>query len=427
MNKEILFLVKSISDKELLSQEKIFEVLENALSISIKCKYSYFKDIRLFINKINGDFNVFRRWMVVSKVIQPDRQIAFKKAKIQKKKIKLNDFIQDQITSITLHHINTKEAKKIIFKKVQEEKQLIMLDEFYNQKGQIIIGTVKLIKNTYIILLVREFVEAVIYRSDMLSIRNIRIGDKVKGVLCAVYFMIDHIKLLLSQSNSRMLLALLNIEIPEVKEGLIKIKSIARDPGYRSKIAVESIDNGIDPVGACIGLRGNRIRSISNTLQGERIDIILWDNNLSKFAMNVIAPADIHDLVIHKNNHFIDIFVDSENISQLIGKNGQNVRLASQLLGWSLNIIIVDIMGEDQKSTYHFHNVFIKYFNFNRKIITSLIQFGLSSLKDLMYISYSDLLNIPGIDRKTAHFIKTTTNIFFSNNLKNKKYYNVIG
>lgn len=342
MNKEILAVVESVANAKSLSRQIIFEVLENALTIATKQNYEQDIDVRVMINQQNGALNTFRRWKVVLKVVEPTKEITLEAAQFSNQKLQLNDYIEDKIDSINFNRITTQTAKNIIVKKVQEAEKNMVLKKFQKKIGDIVTGIVKKNNRDYIILDVGRYAEGIINKENMLPRENFRPGDRIRGLLYAVYPDVMGIQLFLSRAKPEMLVELFRIEVPEISEEIIEIKAVARDPGSRSKIAVKTHDINIDPVGACVGIRGARVQAISNELCGEKIDIVLWDDNPTQFVINSMAPVDVSSICMDKNHFFMDVAVEISNISQAIGKNGQNVRLASQLSGWEINVMTIE-------------------------------------------------------------------------------------
>ncbi|ABJ90701.1 transcription termination factor NusA [Buchnera aphidicola] len=398
MNKEILSVVDAVSHEKSIPREKIFQALESALEIATKKKYNQDINIRVCINRSTGSFNTYRRWLVVNNVFNPTKEITLEAARFENKKIQLCDYIEDCIDSVTFDRIATQIAKQVIIQKVREAEKEIILNKFDKKKGQIIIGIVKKISRDYIILDVGNNIEGIIMREDMLPRENFRINDRVRGILYNISYEKQGAQLFISRSKSDMLIELFRIEVPEIREKFIEIKAIARDPGLRSKIAVTTYDERIDPVGACVGMRGSRVQAVSNELCGERIDIILWDNNPKKFVINSMAPADVSSIFLDNTNHVINIEVKLCNLAQAIGRNGQNVRLASQLTGWELNIITSNPIIKIKKSKKNnFFDILKNKFNFTENDILLVIHSGFSSIKSIAYASINQLLSIKGI------------------------------
>ncbi|WP_343189318.1 transcription termination factor NusA [Buchnera aphidicola] len=407
MNKEILSVVEAVSNEKSLPREKIFKVLESALEKATKKKYEQDIDIRIYINRKNGNLLTFRRWLVVKEVLQPTKEITLDAAKLENINIKINDYIEDNIDSVIFDRVITQKAKKIIVKKVREAEKEIIIKQFKKKIGLIVIGNIKKIQRNNIFVNLGNNAEAIMHKKGMLPKENFRLGERIRGILFIINPKSKKAQLLISRIGTDMLIALFNIEIPEILDKIIEIKKIARDPGSRSKIAVKTNDEKVDPVGACVGIKGSRVQSISNELNGERIDIILWDKNPSQFVINAMAPADVNSITIDHERNSMDILVNFNNLSQSIGRNGQNVKLASQLTGWELNVITLeDIKIKKTKKTNIIFKNFKKYLDFNDLILQELVDFGFSSFEDLSMISKNVFLNSNIINTKIINEIK---------------------
>ncbi|MBK0034178.1 transcription termination/antitermination protein NusA [Erwinia sp. S43] len=413
MNKEILAVVEAVSNEKSLPREKIFEALESALATATKKKYEQEIDVRVTIDRKSGDFDTFRRWLIVNEVTQPTREITLEAARYEDESLDLGDFVEDQIESVTFDRITTQTAKQVIVQKVREAERAMVVDQFREQEGEIITGVVKKVNRDNISLEVRPTdgsntnAEAVIIREDMLPRENFRPGDRIRGVLYAVRPEARGAQLFVSRSKPEMLIELFRIEVPEIAEEVLEIKAAARDPGSRAKIAVKTNDKRIDPVGACVGMRGARVQAVSSELGGERIDIVLWDDNPAQFVINAMAPADVASIVVDEDNHTMDIAVEAGNLAQAIGRNGQNVRLASQLSGWELNVMTVDdLQAKHQAEAHAAIDVFTKHLDIDEDFATVLVEEGFSSLEELAYVPINELLEIDGLDEETVEALR---------------------
>ncbi|UWS29673.1 transcription termination factor NusA [Erwinia pyrifoliae] len=413
MNKEILAVVEAVSNEKSLPREKIFEALESALATATKKKYEQEIDVRVSIDRKSGDFDTFRRWLIVDEVTQPTREITLEAAIYEDESLSLGGFVEDQIESVTFDRITTQTAKQVIVQKVREAERAMVVDQFREQEGEIITGVVKKVNRDNISLEVRPNdgsntnAEAVIIREDMLPRENFRPGDRIRGVLYAVRPEARGAQLFVSRSKSEMLIELFRIEVPEIAEEVLEIKAAARDPGSRAKIAVKTNDKRIDPVGACVGMRGARVQAVSSELGGERIDIVLWDDNPAQFVINAMAPADVASIVVDEDNHTMDIAVEAGNLAQAIGRNGQNVRLASQLSGWDLNVMTVDdLQAKHQAEAHAAIDVFTKHLDIDEDFATLLVEEGFSSLEELAYVPIKELLEIDGLDEETVEALR---------------------
>ncbi|MGL4600068.1 MAG: transcription termination factor NusA [Plesiomonas sp.] len=409
MNKEILAVVEAVSNEKALPREKIFEALEIALATATKKKYEYDVEVRVSIDRRTGDFDTFRRWMVVEDVTQPTREMEIEAARLLEENpdLQLGDYVEDEIESVTFDRITTQTAKQVIVQKVREAERAMVVDQFREQEGQIITGVAKKVNRDSIILDLGNNAEAMLAREDMLPRENFRPGDRIRGVLYAVRPEARGAQLFVTRAKSEMLVELFRIEVPEIGEELIEIKAAARDPGSRAKLAVKSNDKRIDPVGACVGMRGARVQAVSSELGGERVDIVLWDDNPAQFVINAMAPADVASIVMDEDSHSMDIAVEASNLAQAIGRNGQNVRLASQLTGWTLNVMTVaDLTAKHQAEASEAIDLFTKHLDIDEDFAQVLVEEGFSSLEQLAYVPVNELLSIDGLDEETVDALR---------------------
>lgn len=412
MNKEILAVVEAVSNEKSLPREKIFEALESALATATKKKYEQEIDVRVEIDRKSGDFDTFRRWVIVEEVTQPTKEITLEAARFEDENLNVGDYVEDQIESVTFDRITTQTAKQVIVQKVREAERALVVDQFRDQEGEIITGVVKKVNRDNISLEIKSEglpgnAEAVILREDMLPRENFRPGDRIRGVLYAVRPEARGAQLFVTRSKPEMLVELFRIEVPEIGEEVIEIKAAARDPGSRAKIAVKTNDKRIDPVGACVGMRGARVQAVSTELGGERIDIVLWDDNPAQFVINAMAPADVASIVVDEDKHTMDIAVEAGNLAQAIGRNGQNVRLASQLSGWELNVMTVDdLQAKHQAEAHAAIDTFTKYLDIDEDFATVLVEEGFSTLEELAYVPMKELLEIDGLDEPTVEALR---------------------
>lgn len=407
MNKEILNVVESVSNEKSLPREKIFEALESALSTATKKKFEYEIDIRVSINRKNGNFDTFRRWIVVKEVIQPTREITLEAARYNDESLNIGDYVEDKIESIIFNRITTQTAKQVIVQKVREAERSMIVSQFLEQEGEILTGIVKKINRDNILLDIGNNAEAILLKEDMLPRENFRLNDRIRAILYSVKPESRGAQIFLSRSKPDMLIELLRIEVPEIGEELIEIKAVARDPGSRAKVAVKTNDKRIDPVGACVGMRGARVQAISSELGNERIDIVLWDDNSAQFVINAMAPADVASIIVDEDTHTMDIAVESSNLAQAIGRNGQNVRLASQLSGWEINVMTIEeLKNKHQTETQLIIKKFIKHLEIKENIAVLLVEEGFSSLEEIAWIPIKELLKIKNIDKKILKNIR---------------------
>ena len=403
MSKEILLAAEAVSNEKLLPREKIFEALESAIALSTKKKYEQEIDVRVEIDTKTGEFITYRRWQIVEDVTHPTKEITLEAAQFEDPNLQVGDYVEDQIESIAFDRITMQTARQVISTKIREAERNKVVEQFRAKEGQIINATVKKVNRDNVILEVSgeegSKAEAVILREDMLPRENFRPGDRVRGVLYKVNPENKGTQLFVTRAKPVMLEELFRLEVPEIGEELIEIKGASRDPGSRAKIAVKSNDKRIDPVGACVGMRGARVQAITNELGGERVDIVLWDDNPAQFVINAMAPADVSSIVVDEDNHSMDIAVEAEALAQAIGRNGQNVRLATQLTGWELNVMTTaELEQKHQAEDNRILNLFIDTLEIDEEFAHILIDEGFTSLEELAYVPMNELTAIDGLE-----------------------------
>lgn len=411
MTKEILLVAEAVSNEKAVPKEKIFEALEAALAIATKKKYEGDVDIRIDINRKTGQFDTFRRWVVVEDTAEglanPFREIGLEAAKFDNHDVALGSYVEEQIESIAFDRITTQMAKQVIIQKVREAERLQIVEQFKEQEGEIVIGTVKKVNRENIIIDLGNNADAVLYRDEMLPRENFRIGDRVRSLLHSARAEARGAQLFLSRTRPEVLTTLFRIEVPEVDEELIEVKSAARDPGSRSKIAVKSNDKRIDPVGACVGMRGARVQAVSGELGGERIDIILWDDNPVQFVINAMAPADVASVIVDEDSNSMEIAVQADTLAQAIGRNGQNVRLASQLTGWELNVMTVeDMAAKNEQENQKIVSFFSDSLEIDDALANLLADEGFTSLQELAYVPRDEMLAIDGLAENMVDVVR---------------------
>lgn len=407
MNKEILAVVEAVSNEKAVPQEKIFDALEIALAAATRKKYDQDIEVRVTMDRKSGKVETFRRWIVVEQVIQPTKEITLAAARLENPNIQIHEYIEDTIDSINFDRITTQTAKQVIVQKVREAERAMVVEQFIDRQGHIVTGIVKKINRDSISVDLGNNAEGIINREEMLLRENFRVGDRIRGILYLVRPDCRGPQLFISRTRTEMLIELFHIEVPEIGEELIVIKSAARDPGSRAKIAVKTNDRRIDPVGACVGMRGARVQAVSGELGGERIDVVLWDENPVQLIINAMSPADVVSIVVDEDKHTMDIAVAESNLAQAIGRNGQNIRLVSQLSGWELNIMTIDELDKKRQSeTRAIIGVFVNNLDISEQSAQILIDSGFSSLEELAYVPIEELFSIHEFDKKTVELIR---------------------
>ena len=405
MNKEILLVVEAVSNEKDVEADVIFEALEAALAMATKKKYEGDIEVRVDIDRESGDYDTYRRWEIVEDTDEglefPYSQIGLEAARLSEENdaLKVGDFIEESIESIEFGRIAAQTAKQVIVQKVREAERQKVFDAFKDRVGELIIGVVKRTTRDSIILDLGNNAEAVIPREEMMPKETVRPGDRIRGLLFDLRPEAKGPQLIVSRTHPQMLVELFKIEVPEIAEELIDLKGAARDPGSRAKIAVKSNDQRIDPVGACVGMRGSRVQAVSGELGSERIDIVLWDDNPAQFVINAMAPAEVSSIIVDEDSGVMDIAVEEDQLALAIGKSGQNVRLASELTGWRLNVMsVADAESKTAEETEGLQNEFMNQLDVDEELALVLIQEGFTSIEEIAYIPQSEIMEIEGFD-----------------------------
>ncbi|WP_218814480.1 transcription termination factor NusA [Rickettsiella endosymbiont of Dermanyssus gallinae] len=407
MKKEILLVAETVSNEKDVDKELIFKAIEAALAMATKKKAGEDIDVRVAIDRRTGDYETFRRWTVVPDevekaidvVFEPLQQIILSEAKKRDPNLQVGDVIEEPMASVEFGRIAAQTAKQVIIQKVREAERAKIAEAYAARIGELLSGIVKRITREGLIIDLGSGVEAFVPREEMIPREEVRSEDRLRGYLYAVNPQIRGPQLLMSRARPEMLIELFKIEVPEIGEELIEIKSAARDPGSRAKIAVKTNDGRIDPIGACVGMRGARVQAVSSELAGERIDIVLWDDNPVQLAINAMAPAEVASIVVDEDTHIMDVAVQEDQLSQAIGRNGQNVRLASELTGWTINVITVDDAAKKVvKESEGLQNLFMEQLGIDEELAQVLAREGFTSLEEIAYVSESELLDIEEFD-----------------------------
>ena len=404
MSKEVLLVVDAVSNEKALPRESIFQAMETALETATKKKYEGDIVVRVEIDRKTGEFDTFRRWLVVAEdheTENPYAEISLAAAQYEDETLDVGDYVEEQIESVKFDRITTQTAKQVIVQKVREAERRLIVDAYQDQVGELITGVVKKASRDSVILDLGNNAEAIIYRDDMLPREVFRPGDRVRGLLYAIKPEARGAQLFVSRTKPEMLVELFRVEVPEIGEEMLEIKGAARDPGSRAKIAVKSNDKRLDPVGACVGMRGSRVQAVSGELGGERVDIVLFDDNPAQFVINAMAPAEVASIIVDEDQGTMDIAVEEGNLAMAIGRSGQNVRLASQLTGWELNVMTVADMNEKhQAENDKVITLFTEKLDIDDDFATILVEEGFSSLEEIAYVPVAEILEIDGMNEE---------------------------
>jgi len=411
MSKEILLVVDAVSNEKALPRESIFEAMETALETATKKKYDGDIAVRVCIDRITGEFDTFRRWLVVEDSAEPMEnpyaEIGLAAAQYDNPELNVGDYSEDQIESVTFDRVTTQTAKQVIVQKIREAERALVVDAYQDQVGELVTGVVKKSSRESVILDLGNNAEAIIYRDDMLPRETFRPGDRVRGLLYEIKAEARGAQLLVSRTKPEMLIELFRVEVPEIGEEMLEIKGAARDPGSRAKIAVKSNDKRIDPVGACVGMRGSRVQAVSGELGGERVDIVLYDDNVAQYVINAMSPAEVASIIVDEDKGTMDIAVEEGNLAMAIGRSGQNIRLASQLTGWELNVMTVDEMKEKhQAENDKVLNLFIEKLDLDEDFATLLSDEGFTSLEEIAYVPAEEMLKIDGLTEEIVEELR---------------------
>jgi transcription termination/antitermination protein NusA len=402
MSKEILLVVDAVSNEKALPRESIFEAMETALETATKKKYEGDIVVRVSIDRKTGEFDTFRRWLVVAddaEAENPFAEMSLSAAQYDQPELEIGGYVEEQIESVKFDRVTTQTAKQVIVQKIREAERALIIDAYQDQVGELITGVVKKASRESVILDLGNNAEAIIYRDDLLPREVFRPGDRVRGLLYVIKPEARGAQLFVSRTKPEMLIELFRVEVPEIGEEMLEIKGAARDPGSRAKIAVKSNDKRIDPVGACVGMRGSRVQAVSGELGGERVDIVLYDDNPAQYVINAMAPAEVASIIVDEDKGTMDIAVEEGNLAMAIGRSGQNVRLASQLTGWELNVMTVDDMNEKhQAENDKVLTLFTDKLDIDEDFALLLAEEGFTSLEEIAYVPTAELLEIDGMD-----------------------------
>ncbi|ACV25725.1 transcription termination factor NusA [Kangiella koreensis] len=409
-NKEILLVVEAVSNEKDVQPEVIFGAIEAALATATKKKHGVDIDVRVDIDRHTGDYDTYRLWTVVADdaVEDPLTETTLSAAQVEDPEIQIGDYVEEQIESIEFGRIAAQTAKQVIVQKVREAERAKTVEAFRDRVGDLVTGVVKKVTRDYIFIDLGSNAEAVIQREEMMPRETVRTGDRVRGLLYAISTENRGPQLFVSRTRPEMLEELFRIEVPEIGEEVIEIKGAARDPGSRAKVAVKTNDKRIDPVGACVGMRGARVQAVTGELNGERIDIVLYDDNPAQYVINAMAPAEVVSIVVDEDRRSMDIAVNEDQLAQAIGRNGQNIRLASELTGWELNVMTEeDFATKNQSETESIVSMFVADLGVDEDLADILVQEGFTTLEEVAYVPQSEMLEIEGFDEDLVDALKS--------------------
>ncbi len=413
MSKEILLVVESVSLEKGVSKEVIFEAIESALAMATKKRYGEEAEFRVAIDRETGEYETFRTWQVVNypdvedEDLNPDAMYSVEEAQEIKPGAQLGDVLEEQVESVEFGRIAAQTAKQVIVQKVREAERAQVVEAYLPRLNELVSGTVKKLGRDNAIIDLGNNAEGILTREHLIPRETFRVGDRLRALLVEIRPENRGPQLILSRTTPQMLIELFKVEVPEISEDVIEICAAARDPGSRAKIAVKTNDGRIDPVGACVGMRGSRVQAVSGELAGERIDIVPWDDNPAQLTINAMAPAEVASIVLDEETHAMDIAVTEENLAQAIGRGGQNVRLASDLCGWSLNIMTEEEAAQKQEEeAVRFIEDFMQSLDVDEDVATVLVEEGFTTLEEVAYVPIEEMLAIEGFDEEIVEELR---------------------
>jgi N utilization substance protein A len=411
MSREILLLVDALAREKNVNKEIVFGALEQALASATKKRFTSEEevDIRVEISRETGIYESFRRWQVVPDDQHefPSRQLPLDEAKLKDDKLEYNDFWEEVLEPIEFGRIGAQAAKQVILQKIRDAEREQILNDFLDRREYLVTGTVKRLERGNAIVEAGKL-EALLPRDQMIPKENLRVGDRVRAYLLRIDRNNRGPHLILSRTAPHFIIKLFELEVPEIEEGLLEVKAAARDAGLRAKIAVKANDPRIDPIGTCVGMRGTRVQAVTGELAGERVDIILWSADPAQFVINALAPAEVSSIVVDEESHSMDVVVEEEQLAMAIGRGGQNVRLASELTEWTLNLMTVAEAEEKHEAEYtHIREAFMRDLDVDEDVADILVQEGFSTLEEVAYVPLNEMLDIEALDEPTVQELRS--------------------
>jgi N utilization substance protein A len=409
LSRELLLLVDALAREKNVHKEVVFGALELALASATKKRFNDDVEVRVAVDRNTGEYESFRRWQVVpdEQVEFPPHQIGLTEAQKQYGDIQLEDYIEEPLEPIEFGRIGAQTAKQVILQRIRDAEREQLLQDFLSRNDKLVSGTIKRMERGDGIIEVGRL-EARLPRDQMIPKENLRVGDRTRAYLAKIDRAARGPQLILSRTAPEFIMELFRLEVPEIEEGLLEIKSAARDPGVRAKIAVHTNDRRIDPIGTCVGMRGSRVQAVTQELAGERVDIVLWSGDPAQFVIGALAPAEVSSILVDEDKHAMDVVVDEENLAIAIGRSGQNVRLASELTGWTINLMTEqDAQKKNEEESATVRALFIDKLDVDEEVANILIQEGFSSLEEVAYVPIQEMLDIEGLDEATVNELRS--------------------
>jgi N utilization substance protein A len=407
MSREILLLVDALAHEKNVARDVIFTAVELALASATKKKHDAGVDIRVEIDKETGEYKAFRCWTILpeEEIENPEAELTIDDEKSKGKVI--SDLIKEPIPSEEFGRIGAQAAKQVILQKVREAEREQILKDFLAQDEKLISGQIRRMERGNGVIEIGRL-DAILPRDQMIPKENLRISDRVRAILIKIDETVRGPQLILSRIAPEFLIRLFELEVPEIEEGLLEIMAASRDPGLRSKIAVKANDQRLDPVGTCVGMRGSRVQAVTSELAGERVDIVLWSIEPAQFVINAMAPAEVSSIVVDEDKHSMDLVVAEDQLAQAIGRNGQNIRLASELTGWELNILTEEQSDQKTKEEYTSSSqLFIEKLDVDEDVADILVKEGFSSLEEIAYVPIEEMVQIEAFDEETVNELRS--------------------
>jgi N utilization substance protein A len=409
MSREVLLLADALAREKNVEPDVVFGALEAALAHATKKRFSEEVEVRVAIDRKSGEYEAFRRWEVLpddAEIEHPEYQLTVTEARERDPAIEVGGFIEEPLEAVEFGRIGAQAAKQVILQKIRDAEREQVLNDFLSRGESLVSGTIKRMERGNAIIESGR-IEGLLARDQMIQKENLRIGDRVRACLLRVERGGRGPQLILSRTSPEFIKHLFALEVPEIAEGLIEIRAAARDPGLRAKIAVKSNDQRVDPQGSCIGVRGTRVTAVTNELNGERVDIVLWSPEPAQFVINALAPAEVTSIVVDEEKHVMDVVVDESQLANAIGRGGQNVRLATELTGWTINIM-TEAEAEEKKETevQSIRALFMEQLDIDQDVADVLVEEGFSTLEEIAYVPLSEMLEIEVFDEDTVNELR---------------------
>jgi len=410
MSREILLLVDALAREKNVNRDVVFGALEMALASATKKRFTEDVDVRVAIDPNTGNYEAFRRWKVVpddTPEYNTAQMTSLEEAQEKKPDAKMDDYIEEPIENVPFGRIGAQTAKQVILQRIRDAEREQILNDFLSRGDELVTGSVKRMERGSAIVESGRL-EALLPRENMIPKENLRVGDRVRAWVSKIDRGARGPQLILSRTAPQFIMKLFELEVPEIEEGLLEIKSAARDPGVRAKIAVHTNDRRIDPIGTCVGMRGSRVQAVTQELAGERVDIVLWSADPAQFVIGALAPAEVSSILVDEEKHSMDVVVDEENLAIAIGRSGQNVRLASELTGWTINLMTEEESTKKQaEESTRVRELFMQRLDVDEEVANILIQEGFSTLEEIAYVPINEMLEIEAFDENTVNELRS--------------------